>query len=58
MNDYAESLVKLTAAIKDYRQAVLKSDMKSALYWSECIREYAQDLFMWTNSEAIDVYDE
>jgi len=58
MKDYAESLVNLHAAMKDYRQAVLKNDMKNALYWSNCIREYAQDLFMWTNSEAIDVYDE
>jgi len=32
--------------------------MKNALYWSECIREYSQDLYMWTNTEAIDVYDE
>lgn len=58
MIDYAESLVKLTAAIKNYRQAVLKNDMKNALYWSECIREYSQDLYMWTNTASIDVYDE
>ena len=49
--DYAESLVKLTLAIKDYRSAVLKSDLDTALYWSGRIMKYSYELDMWTEKE-------
>ena len=51
MIDYAESLVRLTAAIKDYRQAVLKNNLDAALHYSELICNYANDLDGWTENE-------
>lgn len=51
MIDYAESLVNLTQAIKDYRQCILKNNLDGALHYSELICNYANDLDAWTENE-------
>lgn len=51
MIDYAESLVKLNQAIKEYRQCILKNDISGALYCSDLICNYANDLDGWTENE-------
>ena len=56
--DYSESLIKLSAAIKDYRLAMLSGDMKCALYWSKRIIEYADALYLWTDAKEMDLYSE
>ena len=56
--DYSESLIKINAAIKDYRLAMLSGDMKCALYWSKRILEFADDLYLWTDSKEMDLYSE
>lgn len=56
--DYSESLIKLAAAIKDYRLAMLQNDVSCALYWSKRIIEYADDLYLWTDSKEMDLYSE
>lgn len=51
MIDYAESLVNLTQAIKDYRQCILKNNLDGALHYSELICRFANDLDGWTENE-------
>ena len=54
MIDYAESLVKLNQAIKDYRQCILKNNLDGALHYSALICNYANDLDAWTENEIAD----
>ena len=54
MIDYAESLVNLTHAIKEYRQCILKNNLNGALHYSELICNYANDLDAWTENEVAD----
>ena len=51
MIDYAESLVNLTQAIKEYRQCILKNNLDGALHYSELICDCANDLDNWTENE-------
>ncbi|CAB4121921.1 hypothetical protein UFOVP20_26 [uncultured Caudovirales phage] len=51
MIDYAESLVNLTHAIKEYRQCILKNNLDGALHYSELICIYAHNLDGWTENE-------
>lgn len=56
--DYSESLIKLSAAIKDYRLAMLSGDLSCALYWSKRIIEFSNDLYLWTDAKEMDLYSE
>lgn len=51
MIDYAESLVNLTHAIKEYRQCILKNNLDGALHYSKLICDCANDLDNWTENE-------
>ena len=51
MIDYAESLVNLTHAIKEYRQCILKNNLDGALHYSELICNYSNELDAWTENE-------
>jgi benzoyl-CoA reductase/2-hydroxyglutaryl-CoA dehydratase subunit BcrC/BadD/HgdB len=51
MIDYADSLINISQAIKEYRQCILKNNIDGALHYSELICDYAHDLDCWTENQ-------
>lgn len=51
MKDYSESLIGLTAAIKEYRKVVLKNQWKEAQHQANKITLYAKFLEEYTEQQ-------
>ena len=55
MTDYSATLIKLTAAIKHYRQLVLRSRFEAAADLAVDMQMLSNDLQQWTEDQCTEI---